>query len=106
MKYRIYYGNGSAYSDRDGLPENAPKVGVQVIVQQEGSERGYRIMQGTDCYWWLGDQWAAGDIFGCNDWRYYSGIGHRIDLRGLAIRDEEWEIIMRRATQEAQAGTF
>lgn len=69
MRWRIYYDNGSTYSDEDGPVEHAPCNGVMVVVQLDptvGIERLYY----KHFYVWshefgrwlgLGDQRAPGD---------------------------------------------
>lgn len=59
MGWRIHYDDGSTFTDKDGLPEDAPLDGVQAIedIYPDGTRR---IIQGNDYYWWLGENWAGG----------------------------------------------
>lgn len=59
VRWKIYYDDKSAFTDLDGLPEDAPMDGVQIIM--EYWPNGTRtIHQGSDYYWWCGDNWASG----------------------------------------------
>ena len=50
MFWRIYYDDGSTFSDAYGTPWDAPRTGVQVIVHRDGD--GYSLMSQSDFYYW------------------------------------------------------
>lgn len=59
--WRVWYDDGSTFSSSDGLPDDAPVDGVQIIMDYPSI--GPRIVhQGMDYYWWMGDCWASGNI--------------------------------------------
>jgi len=66
MKWRIYYGDGSTFSDEDGSPGEAPIVNVQVIVQP-GKQTGRYWQAGSDYYVFWNDRWVGVDIAGVLD---------------------------------------
>lgn len=63
MSWRIYYDDASVY---EGEPELAPRTGVQIVAQPD-PEHGYHLLHSFDYYWWTGEEWNAGDIFGLWD---------------------------------------
>ncbi|HSH00477.1 MAG TPA: hypothetical protein VLB27_10525 [candidate division Zixibacteria bacterium] len=66
--WRIYYDDGSTFSDEDGGPEAAPSEGFVCAVGYD--ERGQRyIMHGWDFYQWddEGKQWWGMDRYGLHD---------------------------------------
>ena len=49
--WRIYYADGSVFTDADGTPWDAPRTGVQAIAQP--NERvGWSILHSADSYYW------------------------------------------------------
>jgi len=67
VRWRIWYGDGSCYSDRDGSPFDAPALDVQVIVQVDPQTGRYN-QSGSDYYVWDGETWRGVDIFGLFDY--------------------------------------
>lgn len=65
MKWKIYYTDGSTYSDQDGSPFDAPALHVQVIVVEEPAVGRFLIAQ-RDRYWWDPERnsWFGGDTQG------------------------------------------
>jgi len=61
--WKIWYDDGSIFSNKDGNPEDAPIDGVQAILQWL-PYGNYEIIPPADYYWWLGDRWASGSITG------------------------------------------
>lgn len=68
MQWRIYYGDGSTYSDRDGPPQDAPGRDVQVIARKYDNPRGFSLMHGKDAFVWRNEGWCAVDIAGLWDY--------------------------------------
>lgn len=77
MKWKIYYGDGSTFSDEDGRAEDAPGDNVQVIIDMQphrmilhgGGEEtiteGRRIdPAGRGFYWFEKGHWCIGDFTG------------------------------------------
>lgn len=56
MKWKLYYGDGSTFSDEDGSWEDAPALDVQALVCED-SDVGYELNEGSDGWiqnyiWW------------------------------------------------------
>ena len=67
IQWKIWYGDGSIFSNKDGKPEEAPSGDIQIIVvKDEVTIRGF--LQGFDYYWFEGGFWSGGDIFGLYDY--------------------------------------
>lgn len=96
MKWKIYYGDNSTYSERDGPPEDAPKRNI-IAIAQANEITGHCIERGVDYYCWFG-YWRGCDIFGLFD--YLSMPGYKIVLFGRWTTHEEYRDIVKRATED------
>lgn len=88
MKWRIYYGDGSTFSNKDGAPEDAPITNVQVIVQPH-RQSGRYWQTARDYYIYWGDHWVGTDIAGVLDFladRHWFQWGNEIDSAVLVQR--------------------
>lgn len=67
-KWKIFYGDGSTFSDQDGQPLDAPIANVQVIAQ-EHKESGRYMQTARDYYvYWPGrERWVGVDLAGVLD---------------------------------------
>ena len=74
MNWRIYYGDGSTFSDRDGSPYDAPPTNVQcVAVKSPISTEGKLLAHGKHAYYWsFGLGWVGCDEPGM--WDYLLNI--------------------------------
>lgn len=103
--WRVYYSDGSTYSDADGPIQDAPALGVQAIVQRDpnphgtgrfvvhgGGQRPNRVP--IDYYCWDDSQgiWAGTDLFGL--WDYLQRPGWKRVLFGRTIADETYQRII------------
>jgi hypothetical protein len=108
MRWRVYYGDGSTFSDEDGTIEMTPALNVQAIVQSDpdphgtgrhvihgGGQRPNRVP--IDYYWWDPGRgmWVGGDLFGL--WDYLTRPGWRKVLFGRTIPDQDYQAIIVRA---------
>ena len=93
----VYYGDGSTYSDQDGPPELAPANNVQVIAIEDG-DCGKVLLNTKDYYWWTGETWLAGDIFGLFD--YLLQPGWKRVLFGRSIDNREYQRLLARASED------
>lgn len=93
--YRIYYADGSFVDDLP--PEQVSTVGVQVIIQDRHTWKGY------DFYVRRGDRWWGCDLGGLMLYFTYPGTKHV--LLGSWIPNEEFTAIDR-AAEEYRAGTM
>lgn len=67
-RWRIYYADGSTFSNEDGEPWDAPGWGAQVICceQDDGTAppiSGNNTTMPVDCYRWLGKSWCQGTFY-------------------------------------------
>ena len=111
MRWRIYYGDGSTFSDKDGSPFYARQDDVQVVViESTSAPNGYALMHGqpykgmwvwkhdglkpdTDPVWHLVDEAGL--------WDYLLMYrGPKAVLIGRTIRNEIYWEIMSRASKE------
>jgi len=97
LNWRIYYGDGSTYSDADGPPELAPKRNVQTIAQANELV-GRRIERGADHYVWTDHGWRACDFFGLFD--YLIQPGAKVVLFGRSLSDAEYRAVLDRACKD------
>lgn len=66
MKWRIYYTDGSTFSDEDGTPSQAPGQGALVITMANLAT-GRDILHLADYYVHKGGRWYGVDLFGLLD---------------------------------------
>lgn len=62
-RWKIYYSDGSTYSSTDGSIKDSPGGGVQVITTIDDAV-GKILLARQDFYWWTGEEWLGGDVFG------------------------------------------
>ncbi len=99
MKWRIYYGDGSTFSDRDGPPERAPVVDVQCVVHEANNARGFVVRHNKDAWIWMADHWRPVDWPGLYDHLYFAPNPKTI-IFGRTVRDDDFWHIVGRATRE------
>jgi hypothetical protein len=89
MKWRIWYGDGSDYSDRQGSPFEAPRVDVQVIAQFN-EQVGYEVISGGDYFYWEPERggWRTTSGFGLYD--HLIRCKQPLILFGRHMTDAEW----------------
>lgn len=90
-RWRVFYDNMSTYSDADGSPFYAPRLGVQCIVGADLSVGRYMVSD-KDAYWWEHERWFGGDRRG--EWDYLCRLGPRVVLYGRAIPDEQYNSVI------------
>jgi hypothetical protein len=105
VQWKLYYPNGVTYSDRDGQPENAPGVGLQVIVQAD-PDHGWLMITGgnqgrrDDFFWWddKTQRWFNGDYPGLLI--YLIRPGWRKVVFGESIGNDAFHEIKQRALND------
>lgn len=97
--WRIYYDDRRPYSDIDGPPGAAPKLGVQVIIYID-SEVGRVLLSLRDYYWLTDYGWDGGDLFGLFD--YLSRPGEKLVLFGRAVRTPQYRRILAQALSDPE----
>jgi len=99
MKWKIYYGDDSTFSDQDGTPWIAPARDVQVIVMTS-KDHGWRTQAGSDYYVWddrgNGARWWGVDQFGMYD--YLLDPGYKRVLFGRTVTSDRFSEIYSRAS--------
>ena len=105
MKWKIYYGDGSTFSDQDGAAENAPAVNVQVIVV-ENPNHNWVTIAGNDYFVWQERggwyRWWGADWFGMVD--YLLQPGWKKVLFGRMIDEETFNGLFRLANKDSYFG--
>lgn len=99
LSYRIYYTDGSTWDSTQGEPEDAPRYGVQVIVQKhpDPQERPFLTWQG-DYYIWKKNQWFPVDRFAFD--MYYFVQNGEVGLAGEYTDNDNWKALMDRAMKD------
>lgn len=95
MKWRIYYADGSTYSDCDGGVERAPYSGVLAVAFEDLTtgpyNTGRRYRTNFDFYCYHPTFWS-----GCNNLdSYLAEPGWKKVLRGLWVPDDQWHALER-----------
>ena len=95
MRWRIYYGDGSVFSDADGSPEDAPAANIQIIVQDDPVVGRYLLSQ-KDYYFFREGQWYGSDLFGMIEHFQLTG-----ELKtGRSVSNEQYDAIQKRAIED------
>ena len=104
LEWRIYYVDGSDYSNEDGPAWLARKWGVAAIAVFDPAV-GYIILTGSKecdffCYdaTWDSPVWRNSNVFGFND--YMKEPGMRLVLFGGWIGDHGWQALKGRVQNE------
>jgi hypothetical protein len=97
MPWRVYYGDGSTWSDEDGDPSQAPALNVQAVAVADPTV-GRFIYSQRDFYWYDDNQWYGADHFGL--WDYLSRPGWKRVLFGRSLPRAEFEAVMKRAIED------
>lgn len=100
VRWRVYYDNGSTFSNEDGTPEQSPAFGVICIVSTNDLI-GRIILHKHDWYWWIADEkvWFGGDIFGLLD-RLLHRLSTEAILQGRTVPNEAFRDTMGRADKD------
>lgn len=96
MKWRIWYDDGSTFSNEDGRPQDAPGRGLICIVQVD-ERTGRRRLTG-DYYVWMLGRWFSVDLFGL--WDYLSKQGMKVVKFGRFASYTRYAEICRRADSD------
>ena len=89
IPYKVYYRDGSTYT---GSPENAPILGVALIVQ-ESKENGREIVSHGDYYCWYKERWQSCGYDSMI--AYMNEPGWKKYLVGVQMLSEDWNEINR-----------
>lgn len=96
MKFKVFYADGSVYS---GAVETTPTDNVLVIVERS-REHGRRLVSNGDYYCWDAkrERWFPGDFM--HFVQYLREDGMKRVLFGRTVENDEWNDVMRRATND------
>lgn len=98
--WKIWYDDYSNFSSLDGTPQDAPRAGVEVIVQDdEQSGRWNQCMD--DYYIWKGDRWLGVDQFGMYDYLLHN-TGPCIVLFGRTVPNDAFRLILKKAEEDPE----
>jgi hypothetical protein len=92
--WKIWYGDGSTFSSKDGAPSAAPAWDVQVIVQVDPITGRYN-QTGDNYYVWRDTRWCGVDEVGFID--YLANEPPSIVKFGRTIGNEQHRDILRAA---------
>lgn len=101
LVWRIYYADGSIFSNLDGLPEDAPPTGV-ICIKQLSAENRWELQAISDYYIWNGKEWWRADAPGF--WLYMFRPGLKIVKFGENLQDFEFQRMMARAREDTSDG--
>lgn len=98
MWWRVYYEREQVFTDRDGHPWDAPRVGVLCVVQEHNGS--YETVHGRDHYYYESGRggWVTSDIFGAID--HLMRAPRQCLLFGRQVTDEEYRGVLRRIALE------
>lgn len=96
-KWRIYYGDGSTFSNLEGTPEDAPCVNVMCAAYYDEDNRR-RLAHSADYYFYEGGRWYGVDLFGL--WDYLSQPGLKLVKFGRMIGDAQYRAVMSKAMND------
>lgn len=92
--WRVYYSDGSVFTEQDGTPYDAPRTDVQVIAQEK--EGDYEIVHGRDYFYFEESRggWHTSDIFGAFD--HLCRADRQCLLFGRMMADPAWRELFAR----------
>ena len=90
LQWKIYYADGSIYSNLNGSPESAPSNGVIAIVQKSG------VIQGHNYYWYEGE-WVNGHGFDLYD---YLARNSRVKFGERRFTEQEATDVLERVNKD------
>jgi hypothetical protein len=97
IRWRVYYGDGTTFSDQDGLPEDAPTTNVMCCAWYDEDNRR-RLAHAADYYWFEDGRWYGSDLFGL--WDYLARPGLKIVKFGRMIGDLQFREVMSTAMND------
>ena len=97
----IFYDDGSSFTNEDGLPESAPKDGVQIIGTRDIGV-GVRWRQNTDHYCWQDGTWIghSKEVLHHYKRRCLERNIEPLTLNGYELPDNEYYKIVNQATND------
>lgn len=90
-EWMLVYEGGRTFTNLDGKPLDAPPFGVLFLIHSD-IVVGRKIREGWDFYYWIGDRWSCGDIWGVMD-RLMHGLPVSALKQGRTIPDFEYRAL-------------
>ena len=94
INWKIYYGDGSTFTNEDGGAEQAP-CGRVICVAFYDEDNRRKICHQADYYLWDGKRWYSADISGFM--QYMQEPGFKVVKFGREIGDLKYREIMTKA---------
>jgi len=106
MHWAIFYADGTRFDNRQGDPEDAPCLGVQVIAQED-EQHGWITQTKADYYIWddrgSGPRWWGVDLFGL--WEYlFISPGSKVVKAGRTLTSLDYNAIWQQAAEDPEFG--
>lgn len=79
--WRVFYDDGSLWTERDADPDDLPVDGVQYVKECHGGGNS-TVHQGMDYYAWMGDTWASGMARDLDRWLAFRPVRPLVVLFG------------------------
>jgi hypothetical protein len=98
MWWRIYYEDGKVFTSDDGEPFDAPRVGVEIVVQEK--DGSHELVFGRDHFYWEPSRggWMTSDWFGAID--HLMRSKRQCLLFGRQLNDDDWRALHKRVRDE------
>ena len=93
----VFYGDGETFSSDDGTPDEAPSLDIQVIAQADETV-GSKLLIHKEYYWYEGNRWYGGELFGLYDYLVRS----RRAKFGRYVSDEVYNAAVGRAMTDTR----
>lgn len=100
--WRIWYGDGSSWSDLDGPPELAPAFNVQLVVSRlDNGQRG--IQMGKEWYWWVSGMPYSGTVECLHD-HLMSDTARAVHgvKKARSVTDQQFRALVEQATTDPE----
>ena len=106
MKWKIFYSDGSTFSDKDGKPWEAPKRKVQIISVEDG-RCGRRILKFADYYVWSSriNRWVE-CVDATSAILRMLTVGEHHIVAGEYLREADFERILIQAHEDTYVPSF
>ena len=99
-KWIVYYEDGKSFSSDWGNPEDAPRRGVLVVVNED-KEVGRVIYHAGDFYVWNHDEWLPVDHYGFMDYLLEPG-SYKVVLFGRMTTREKMHEAYKQAFEDTR----
>lgn len=98
VKWIVFYGDGSTFSNLDGEPYQAPRANVQILIQLDADNK-WVFYEKRDHYVWgwrAPNEWVDVDYTGLQDYRW-NHLDIMAELHGRWISNDDFDKIRKTA---------